>query len=66
LAARTGGPRLRDVHIREEATMPATVDEHKDRTMTRLGDLVEDAAVIVLLFSFAVLVAAVIVAALVI
>jgi hypothetical protein len=53
-------------HIREEATMHATVDEHKDRTMARLADLIEDAAVIVMLFSFTVLVAALIVAAIVI
>jgi hypothetical protein len=53
-------------HIRQEATMPATVEQHKDRTMTRLVDLVEDAAVIAMVFSFAVLMAAVIVAALVI
>jgi hypothetical protein len=46
--------------------MPATVDQHKDRTMTRLGDLVEDAAVLAMVFAFMALVAAVIVAAFVI
>jgi hypothetical protein len=66
LAARPDSPRLQLTQTREEATMPATVDQHKDRTMSRLGDLLEDAAVIAIVFSFVVLVAAVIVAALVI
>jgi hypothetical protein len=48
--------------------MSATVDQRKakDRTMDRLAALVEDAAVIALLFSLMALVAAVVVAALVI
>jgi hypothetical protein len=68
LAARSGGPRLLMSPTREEATMSATVDERKakDRTMDRLAALVEDAAVIALLFSLVALVAAVVVAALVI
>jgi hypothetical protein len=54
--------------IREEATMPAVVDERKttDRTIDRLAGLVEDAAVLAMVFSFMALAAAVIVAALVI
>jgi hypothetical protein len=54
-------------HIREEATMSAIVDERKakDRTMDRLAGLVEDAAVLAVLFSLMSLVAAVIVAAVV-
>ena len=53
-------------HIREEATMSAVVDERKAKghTMDRLADLVEDAAVLALVFSIMVLVAIVIAAAL--
>jgi hypothetical protein len=68
LAGRCGGPRLLMSHTREEATMSATVDERRatDRTLDRLAALVEDAAVIAVLFSLMALVAAVVVAALVI
>jgi hypothetical protein len=48
--------------------MPAVVDERRttDRTIDRLAGLVEDAAVLAMVFSFMALAAAVIVAALVI
>jgi hypothetical protein len=66
LAAPSRRPRLLDVHIRQEAIMPVTVEERRTKDPGRLIDLAEDAAFIVTLFSGLVLVVALIVAAIVI
>jgi hypothetical protein len=50
-----------DVHIREEAIMQTTIDGPKVRDRaSRLGDLAEDAAFVLMLFSGAVIAVAII------